>query len=319
MTSNYLRLYRSQPNYRWWRPLLAVALAATLIISVSSLFSLLTVVGFTVVNGVAPTPAEAEALFVPNVTNPFGLLLALISVAVWIPLIFFSLWAVGLKPAGMLNSVTFRLRWRQLGRYLGAAAVVTVLVQAIQVTLAFLSGEGSTQLFTLDPGTIALSVLVIVLVVPFQAAAEEYAFRGIFMQTLGSWMKTPVIPIVLPTVVFMFAHQYDIWGLLEVFSIGVAAAWLTYKTGGLEAAIAIHVLNNVSIFLLLLSGALGTTAVSADSGSPLSLAVTVFMLVAYVAWVLRLHRNSQEQTTTDEHAVPPEQAQPPLVASDDLA
>lgn len=290
MTSNYLRLYRSQPNYRWWRPLVATALAVVLIISASSLLGVLTLVGVTVVNGVTPTPAEVQALVVPDVAHPFSVFLALFSVAVWIPLIFFSLWATGLKPVGMLNSVTLRLRWGHIARYLVAATVVVALTQGVSLAVSYGTGDGPTELFTLDATTFALSLLAVVLLVPFQAAAEEYAFRGILMQSLGSWIKTPVLPIVVPTVLFMLSHVYDVWGLVEVFLMGVTAAWITYKTGGLEAAIVIHVVNNVSVFLLLLIGAYGETTMSVDTASPLTAALTALMLVGYATWALRVHR-----------------------------
>lgn len=294
MTDNYLRLYRSRPNYRWWRPLVAVALAALLIISVSALFGVVALMATAALSGGMPDAATVEALFVPDVTNPISVALSLLSVAAWIPLIFFSLWAVGIKPVGMLNSVAFRLRWNRIGKFAIAAVAVVVVAQTVSVALTYLAGEGSSALFTIEPLALVLSLLAVLLLVPFQAAAEEYAFRGILMQALGSWMKTPIVPIVLPTVLFMLAHAYDIWGLLEVLLLGVTAAWLTYKTGGLEAAIVIHVINNVSVFLLLLSGAFGTTMVLSDSGSPVSVAITAVMLAGYAIWVLRLHRAMED-------------------------
>lgn len=304
MTDNYLRLYRSRPNYRWWRPLVAVALAALLIISVSALFGVVALVATAALSGGMPDAATVEALFVPDVTNPISVALSLLSVAAWIPLIFFSLWAVGIKPLGMLNSVAFRLRWNRIGKFAIAAVAVVVLAQTVSVALTYLAGEGSGALFTIEPLALVLSLLAVLLLVPFQAAAEEYAFRGILMQALGSWMKTPIVPIVLPTVLFMLAHAYDIWGLLEVLLLGVTAAWLTYKTGGLEAAIVIHVINNVSVFLLLLSGVFGTTMVLSDAGSPVSVAITAVMLAGYAIWVLRLHRAME-----DSHEHPPTESE----------
>lgn len=304
MTDNYLRLYRSRPNYRWWRPLVAVALAALLIISVSALFGVVALVATAALSGGMPDAATVEALFVPDVTNPISVALSLFSVAAWIPLIFFSLWAVGIKPVGMLNSVAFRLRWNRIGKFAIVAVAVVVLAQTVSVALTYLAGAGSSALFTIDPLALVLSLLAVLLLAPFQAAAEEYAFRGILMQALGSWMKTPIVPIVLPTVLFMLAHAYDIWGLLEVLLLGVTAAWLTYKTGGLEAAIVIHVINNVSVFLLLLSGVFGTTMVLSDAGSPVSVAITAVMLAGYAVWVLRLHRAME-----DSHEHPPTESE----------
>ena len=106
---------------------------------------------------------------------------------------------------------------------------------------------------------------------PFQAAAEEYVFRGILMQTLGAWVRWAPLAIVLPTVLFAFGHIYDVWGLLDVAAFGLAAAWITWRTGGLEAGIVMHTVNNVVLFLLLASGVLGGTAVTSDGGSPFAL------------------------------------------------
>ena len=44
------------------------------------------------------------------------------------------------------------------------------------------------------------------------------------------------------------AHGYNIIGLVGVGFMGLCAAWLTVKTGGLEAAISMHAINNVISF-----------------------------------------------------------------------
>lgn len=289
MTESYFRLYRSQPSYRWWRPLLALLLAAVLIVSVSTGVILVVLLAQLVVSELTSTPLSAEALVELDVANPLSVLIALGSVAIWIPLIFLTLWTVGIKPVGMLNSVAFRLRWRRLAQYAIAAAVLVLSAQVISVLLLFLLGQASAELFPLDPVVTLLSLLIVLLIVPFQAAAEEYAFRGIFAQSLGSSVRGPLIPILIPSVTFMLLHVYDIWGMLEVLLLGLTAGWLTYTTGGLEAAIAIHVVNNVVVFTVLLSGVLGTTAVNPDAGSPVSLATTALLLGLYVLWVRRIH------------------------------
>lgn len=306
----YHRLYRSQPNYRWWRPLLALLLSGVLLVVVSTTFGLLVFLSFTLIAGSLPTDEQVMTLVTPDVANPLSLILSLVSVAIWIPLIFLSLWVVGIKPVGMLNSVTFRLRWSHIGRYTIAAATVVLLAQAVSVAGIFFSGDVPQKGPEISPVNGMLSVLAILLLVPFQAAAEEYAFRGIFMQTLGSWIKHPAIPIILPTALFMLGHSYDVWGMAEVFLMGITAAWLTYKTGGLEAAIVIHVMNNAILFLVLLTGVFGVTAVSYDAGSPLSLILSAVMLAGYSFWVLRIARKNGyvsvrqqlDESPTEQHA-----------------
>jgi membrane protease YdiL (CAAX protease family) len=294
MTERYQRLYRTQPNYRWWRPLLALLIAALLAISVSVTIYLFAFIAQLVYAELSSTTVSVDDLMVLDVAKPASVALALFSIAAWIPCIFVGLWAAGLKPIGMIHSVAFRLRRNRLARF-GIAGLVTVAVaQTLSVTVLFLSGQAPDEILTLDPVVMFVSVLVVLILVPFQAAAEEYAFRGILLQTLGSWLKSPVIPVLVPTVLFMFAHIYDVWGLIEVFLLGLTAGWLTVKTGGLEAAIVIHVVNNVSVFLLLIAGVFGTTVVSVDAGSPISAAMTLLLLGAYSFWVLRENSRFEE-------------------------
>jgi len=295
MTASYHRLYRTQPNYRWWRPLVAIVIAAALIVSVSTGIVLAALLGQLVVGELTSTVVNADDLLSLDVANPASVVIALVSVAAWIPCIFVALWAAGLKPVGMINSVSFRLRRNRLLRF-GLAGFVTVtLAQTLLVALLYISGQAPDRIFTLDPLVLLISLLAVLFLVPLQAAAEEYAFRGILLQALGSWIKNPILPVLLPTVLFMFAHIYEVWGLVEVFLLGITAGWLTVKTGGLEAAIVIHVLNNVSVFLLLISGVFGTTAVAADAGSPVSVVMTIILLSAYSWWVLRENKRFEKQ------------------------
>ena len=60
---------------------------------------------------------------------------------------------------------------------------------------------------------------------------------------------SPIIAVALPSFVFAFAHIYEIWGMLSVASMALVAAWLVWRTGGLEAAITLHVVNNIVGFL----------------------------------------------------------------------
>jgi membrane protease YdiL (CAAX protease family) len=120
------------------------------------------------------------------------------------------------------------------------------------------------------------------------------------MQTIGSWLRYPIAAILLPTVGFALGHDYNVWGMLDVAVFGVAAAYLTWRTGGLEAAIVAHVLNNTVLFLLSAPYA----GVESSDGSPLALAVTVVSTPLYVWLVLRASRRSGLVTVRTEPLVP---------------
>jgi membrane protease YdiL (CAAX protease family) len=289
----YHRLYRGVPNYRWWRPLVALLLLAVFVVVATTIVLIIGIVIGALTGQIRFDSAEAftadiYGLVELDAANPLKLAIGLGSVAVMLPLVPLALLCVGLRPVGMLSSIRFRLRWRWLLACLLPALVVMAVVSvATFVILPLVSGE-PLGAWTVEPGTFAVSALVILLLVPFQAAAEEYVFRGILMQSLGAWVRWAPLAIVLPTVLFAFGHIYDIWGLLDVAAFGLAAAWITWRTGGLEAGIVMHTVNNVVLFLLLATGMLGGTAVTSDGGSPVALGITIVTMAAYAYWIDRL-------------------------------
>ncbi|MCW2619601.1 MAG: putative protease amino terminal family, partial [Modestobacter sp.] len=70
------------------------------------------------------------------------------------------------------------------------------------------------------------------------------------------------------------------------FAIGLALSAAVWLTGGLEASIALHAVNNVVIFLL--AGALGDRAAAAEPGGVVGWGTSLLGMVgmaAFVAWV----------------------------------
>ena len=104
----------------------------------------------------------------------------------------------------------------------------------------------SIVLLFLPLGTILLLI---------QTGAEEFLFRGYLMQQLAARFRSPVIWMVLPSVVFGLIH-YDpetmghmVWYVIVVTTIsGLIWADLTRITGNIGAAWGWHFMNN---FLLL--------------------------------------------------------------------
>ena len=113
--------------------------------------------------------------------------------------------------------------------------------------------------FTTDPLLFAGCAAIILLLTPFQAAAEEYVFRGFFAQILGSWVRFAPVAIIVPTALFAASHAYDVAGIASVAIFGFGAAFVVWRTGGLEAGITYHALNNIAAFLFLATGMYGTT------------------------------------------------------------
>jgi membrane protease YdiL (CAAX protease family) len=95
------------------------------------------------------------------------------------------------------------------------------------------------------------------LAVLVQSSAEEILFRGYLQQQLGARFQSPWVWMVVPSVLFAFAH-YDpqtagenTWlVVLWAGVFGVAMADLTARAGNLGPAIAIHFINNVIALLV---------------------------------------------------------------------
>src|SRR6185369_12363243 len=111
------------------------------------------------------------------------------------------------------------------------------------------SVTGDARWLGLGP-VLAASAMLLVLI-PLQAAAEEYAFRGWLLQALGTYARSPWVAVAVQAVLFSAAHGLGTpWGFVDLVVFGGLAGWLTVRTGGLEAAIALHVVNNLTWMLL---------------------------------------------------------------------
>ena len=94
-------------------------------------------------------------------------------------------------------------------------------------------------------------LMTICISVPFQALAEEVVFRGYLMQLFGSIIRNVWFPIVGTALIFAILHGYqNPWLFGSRFLFGVIAGILVWRTGGLEAAVAIHIVNNLLVYML---------------------------------------------------------------------
>jgi hypothetical protein len=210
---------------------------------------------------------------------------ALAVVAAVLPALLLAVRLAEGRRAGTVSSVAGRLRWGLLGRCLGPAAVAIVLV--LVLLTAFAAGEPVPEVELQSPGRILAGLALVVLVVPFQATAEEYA-RGFVMQAVGRvWPG-----ILLSGALFTLAHLPSTWwGVLQLMWFSVVAGVLVVRVGGLEPAIALHVVNNLLFFALTVpfldsSTSLGTAG---DAGWQV-FAANLVALPLYALAVLRLTR-----------------------------
>ncbi|WP_262347433.1 CPBP family intramembrane glutamic endopeptidase [Nocardioides dongxiaopingii] len=201
----------------------------------------------------------------------------------------------GLAPR-WLTSVRPRVRWRWLAASFGVSLFALVLTIVLGSLLPA-SGDTGTVSGELNDFTATSRdfLLVIVLLTPLQAIAEEYVFRGYLTQAFGGLVAdlrvSRAVAVLAPAVLFALAHgTQDFPVFVDRLAFGISAGILVIATGGLEAGIAYHVVNNLLAFGITLAVGDMTTVLTPEGGSWWDVALTVLKSVIFVGlsiWVAR--------------------------------
>jgi membrane protease YdiL (CAAX protease family) len=229
----------------------------------------------------------------------FGLLATNLSLVVLIPISILVARLLNHQRPGFLSSVAGRLRWRALAWFaLAALALEVLLLAVVEVGGVGLLGNSG------GPAKDAAAVIAVtVLTSTFQAAGEEYFFRGYLLQAVGSLVRNPLFAVLITTVVFTMAHGVWPWQspalFLDRFAFGLVAGFLVVRTGGLEASIAAHAANNVVTFVFAaLTNSVGDSLQATDA--PWSLVfVDVAKFVVFGVIAVMIARWQRLETTAD--------------------
>ncbi|HEY5820744.1 MAG TPA: type II CAAX endopeptidase family protein [Propionibacteriaceae bacterium] len=272
----YHQLLRG-PRRRWWKPLL----------------SLLLVVGIGGVLGMLIYGAGALAHYlgftalgrVDEDLSPLSMLTLDLVLASSIVVAGLATWIVHRIRPRYVSSVIGGVRWRWLLRCL----LVITPVWALYLLVGTLVDPPASG----RPDQWVPLLLMAILITPFQAAGEEYLFRGWLVQNVGAFFGRPIVGLISSTVVsaalFSLAHgSFDPWIIGSISTLAVAACLTNWRTGGLEAGIALHVVNNVTIGVLTITvGGYAESFVSTEStGSPVEFVIGLLVHAVAVALIL---------------------------------
>ncbi|MFF4144992.1 type II CAAX prenyl endopeptidase Rce1 family protein [Streptomyces sp. NPDC001698] len=299
----YHRMARYSPHHRWWRPLLGtVVLVFGSVLATVFLYILTDVIGTAA--GYPELP-DGGADFGPVLGT--GLDLAFI--AVDLPLVLLAVLWLGRRPAGTVASVTGRPRWRWLAWCLLAAVPPMVLLPMVAIFLPDDQSDGGGSDVWVGWQTFLLSLAMLVVLVPLQSAAEEYVFRGWLLQAAGAFLRSPWLAVLPQAVLFAAAHGWGTpWGFADLLVFGVVAGLLTIRTGGLEASIALHALNNLLAFGLSAMYVDGLASDETAADAPWQLALvdmaSVLLFAAIVLWLAR-RRRPQHLSAPVPEPIPP--------------
>jgi membrane protease YdiL (CAAX protease family) len=151
-------------------------------------------------------------------------------------------------PAGSLHSVAGRFRFSLFGKSVVLFGPLTLVAMSIPFLLL---PNATSEWTTVDLVAMFLASL---LVTPLAAAGEEYGFRGLMFRVVGSWARSRrvglVLGVVVTTVSFSLVHgSVDPYVLTSYFVLFGTMAIVTWRTGGLEAAVVMHSLYNLALLL----------------------------------------------------------------------
>ncbi|MDO5502009.1 MAG: CPBP family intramembrane metalloprotease [Actinomycetia bacterium] len=208
------------------------------------------VVALSVAGIAAATNLEGESASTPSPVMQVVQLT--VPIATW--------WIIVLLVARFLFSMRFGdlisyrpgVRWGLLTKSLLLGVIAFALLAVAQMVL----GEQSMSM----SGPVVTALVLMLLLVPLQASAEELVFRGFVLQTvLGkigfSTGKFWVISLVMASAFAALHAASQPTVLITYVLFSAIFALLAWKTAGIEAAIGVHVANNlVSVGAGLLRG-----------------------------------------------------------------
>lgn len=301
MSDAYPQLLRT-PRRAWWKPIIGLCLA-TFTLVVCSVAIVFAIGGAGALVGV-DDPFSDQSLS-PDV--PLGLLATNLSIAMIVPSVLVAVLVVHRERPGWLASVLGGLRWGMLARLFVIALALAVVFFAITFAIPP-AGFGDLH----PPSAARLSglLVVIALTTPLQSAGEEFGFRGYLTQAICSLVNRPFATVVaglVTAVLFALAHgTQDPWLFSDRLAFGLVASWLAWRTGGLEAPIALHAANNlVSLGYSAVEGTL-SESLNASSADWHYVVLDVAMMLVFAVMVRRLADRWQ---LTVRRVAPPGDAQ----------
>ncbi len=291
---NYTRLMHDQPGYRWWKPVPCVLLAAIIFVVLDVAFVVAVLLVADMLSsgtaaGYLAALEDSTSYLGIDYADPVSILVAAGSVVPMIPAVGIAMKATGLGGLRTLSSDERRLRLGRTLIYVGWGLLAEVLLAlAIPCAIEF-AATGTVELGELRVAPAAL--VTIAVAIPLQCAAEEYAYRGLAMQTFGAWIPASGLAIALQAVVFALSHGYNLYGNISVAVTGLLLGILAWATGGLEASIALHVANNLYAFVL---GSLFASQTVQTDVTVVSMAVDIVITVLVFCTIMAVARHRGE-------------------------
>ncbi len=239
---DYVTFPRTFPEYKWYKPLISIVLVLVLYI----IFQIILAVVFSAIYGSAVIDRIVNGGYETLNTSDSSVYFSYLGIVIFIPAIYIASKIVRDRPFSSYASSRGGWNWKIYFKCLLVPLAIYLVYSIISVVTGKESGS-STQVSV-------IALLLSSILIPAQCIAEEYAFRGLLMQSLGSWFKIPILAIIIQTIIFAMVHPYNSLGVITIGVSGIILGLFAWRTNGLEAGAAIHSINNLMSFYMVALG-----------------------------------------------------------------
>lgn len=205
---DYVTYLRKFEKYKWFKPVLEAVIAGIVWV-LATLLCIFIALGIVLVGGGDPKQIINS---LQNVYDGFdaytlaGAIVSLGSVASLLLGILIATKIVKLRPFHTVASSCGGFSFKIFARTMLVSVIIIGIPVAVDV-LVNAKERGPIE-FTI------LGFIACVILGPLQCCGEEFMFRGIILQAIGSWVKIPILAIVLQTLLFVLGHPYGIYGMI---------------------------------------------------------------------------------------------------------
>ncbi len=246
---DYITIGREFENYKWHKPLVTIILSAVIFFILTFVLGAIFQLAFGDIS--AGLSDSYESL---NTLGPASLFSYMILV-ITIPAIYLASRIVKDRPFSSYASSLGGWRWKL---YFKCMAVPLVIYVIFNIASSLTDGS-AINIQQISP----LMFIAFAITIPLQCIAEEYLFRGLIMQSFGSWFNIPILAIIIQALAFGATHSYNSIGVVTIILGGVVYGLLAWKTNGIEASSALHTINNLTVFITIYLG-LARTSTNVD-------------------------------------------------------
>lgn len=246
---DYITIGREFENYKWHKPLVTIILSAVIFFILTFVLGAIFQLAFGDIS--AGLSDSYESL---NTLGPASLFSYMILV-ITIPAIYLASMIVKDRPFSSYASSLGGWRWKLYFKCMAVPLVIYVLFNIA----SSLTDSSTINIQQISP----LMFIAFAITIPLQCIAEEYLFRGLIMQSFGSWFNIPILAIIIQALAFGATHSYNSIGVVTIILGGVVYGLLAWKTNGIEASSALHTINNLTVFITIYLG-LARTSTNVD-------------------------------------------------------